>query len=87
LFFGNHDYHSTMSATKFNSVQEAQSGHSFDMFRLSKAKEVVDVSPNTLRAWHKLGLDFYERGKAVFVSKSELAAFIRAGATKGRAAA
>ena len=49
----------------------------FDMFRLSRSKATVDVSPNTLRAYFDGGLPFYRRGKAVFVSKSELAAFIR----------
>jgi hypothetical protein len=50
------------------------------MFRLSKSKEVADVCPNTLRSYFKQGLPFYQRGKAVFVSKAELAAFIRKGA-------
>jgi len=49
----------------------------FDLFRLSKSKEVVDVSANTLRAYNRDGLPFYKQGKAIFVSKSELAAFIR----------
>lgn len=48
----------------------------FDLFRLSKSKEVVDVSPNTLRAYSKQGLPFYQRGKAIFISKAELAHFI-----------
>jgi hypothetical protein len=49
----------------------------FDLFRLSKSKAVVDISSNTLRAYNKQGLPFYHRGKAIFVSKSELASFIR----------
>ena len=49
----------------------------FDLFRLSKSKEVVDVCSNTLRSYFKEGLPFYRRGKAVFISKLELAAFIR----------
>jgi hypothetical protein len=49
----------------------------FDLFRLSTAKQTVDVSPNTLRAYHKLGLPFYRRGKVVFVSRRELNDFIR----------
>jgi hypothetical protein len=49
---------------------------SFDLFRLSKSKSAVDICPNTLRSYNKQGLPFYHRGKAVFVSKSELAAFI-----------
>jgi hypothetical protein len=51
----------------------------FDLFRLSKSKEIVDVCSNTLRSYFKLGLPSYNRGKAVFVSKAELAAFIRNG--------
>jgi hypothetical protein len=50
---------------------------SFDLFRLSKSKVVVDLTPNTLRAYHSEGLPFYRRGRAVFVSKSELALFLR----------
>lgn len=49
---------------------------SFDLFRLSKSKQAVDICPNTLRSYNKQGLPFYHRGKAVFVSKLELAAFI-----------
>jgi hypothetical protein len=49
----------------------------FDLFRLSKSKDVVDVSANTLRAYNREGLPFYKQGKAIFVSKTELAAFIR----------
>ncbi len=48
----------------------------FDLFRLSKSKEVVDVCPNTLREYNRRGLPFYHRGKAIFVSKIELARFI-----------
>ena len=65
---------------KFNSCTTTQGGDSgFDLFRLSKSKEIVDVCSNTLRSYFKLGLPFYNRGKAVFVSKTELDAFIRAG--------
>lgn len=49
----------------------------FDLFRLSRSKHVVDVCSNTLRAYHRDGLQFYRAGKAVFVSKSELASYIR----------
>jgi hypothetical protein len=48
----------------------------FELFRLSKSKEVVDVCPNTIRSYFKQGLPCYKRGKAVFVSRSELAQFI-----------
>jgi len=56
---------------------EPKAADGFDLFRLTKSKQSVDVSPNTLRAYHEQGLAFYRRGKAVFVSKAELAAFIR----------
>jgi hypothetical protein len=52
---------------------------SFDLFRITKAKEVVDLCPNTVRKFFKKGLRHYRRGKAIFVSKSELDAFIRSG--------
>ncbi|HWQ93380.1 MAG TPA: hypothetical protein VN673_17045, partial [Clostridia bacterium] len=61
--------------SRFNNTQQGEGG--FDLFRLTKAKEVVDVCPNTLRAYNKKGLPFYRKGKAIFISKSELAAFIR----------
>jgi hypothetical protein len=57
--------------------RETGASQSFDLFRLSKAKEVVDVCPNTLRAYHRAGLPFYRQGKAIFISKCELGAFIR----------
>lgn len=50
----------------------------FDLFRLTKSKEAVDICPNSLRSYHAEGLPFYRRGRAVFVSKSDLQAFIRA---------
>ncbi len=53
------------------------SSQSFDLFRLTKAKATVDLAPNTLRAYHAQGLPFYRKGKAVFISKIELNAFIR----------
>ena len=53
-----------------------QGDSGFDLFRLSKSKAVVDVCPNTLRTYNKQGLPFYHRGKAIFVSKTELAQFI-----------
>ena len=63
---------------KNNYVQPIATG--YDLFRISKAKLVVDICPNSLRSYAKLGLPLYYRGKAVFVSKSELAHFIRSGA-------
>ena len=58
-------------------VESVKNGPDFDLFRLSKSKIVVDISPNTLRAYHKDGLPFYTRGRAVFVSKMDLINFIR----------
>jgi hypothetical protein len=52
-------------------------GQSWDLFRLSKSKSIVDLVPNTLRDYHDRGLPFYRQGKVVFVSKSELETFIR----------
>jgi NurA-like 5'-3' nuclease len=56
-------------------IQNPSAG--FDMFRLSKSKEIVDVCSNTLRAYNRAGLPFYRAGKAVFVSRAELDQFIR----------
>lgn len=64
-----------MNATLVNTVQE----QSFDLFRLSKSKQVVDLSPNTLRDYQERGLRFYQCGKPIFISKIELANFIRSG--------
>ena len=49
----------------------------FDLFRLSRAKETVDLAPNTIRSFHRRGLPLYHQGRAVFVSKTELSMFIR----------
>jgi hypothetical protein len=51
--------------------------NTFDLFRLSNSKKTVDICANTLREYHRRGLPFYRQGKAVFVSKVELALFIR----------
>jgi hypothetical protein len=64
----------------FNSTavnSSAGSSLNFDLFRLTKAKQTVDLCPNTLRKFNRQGLPFYKRGRAVFVSKSELEQFIR----------
>lgn len=51
---------------------------SFDMVRLSKSKDIVDLAPNTIRKLHReAGLNFYRLGKAVLFSRSELADLIR----------
>ena len=64
-----------MNVSQFNN----QPG--FDFFRLTKAKDEVDICPNTLRKYNRSGLRFYQvRGdRCVYVSKSELAQFIRQG--------
>jgi len=56
---------------------QSNAGASFDLFRLTKSKGVVDISPNTLRKYFSDGLPCYRRGKATFVSKIELEDFIR----------
>jgi len=63
-----------MSAT-LNTNNQLQT---FDLFRLTKAKQAVDLSPNTVRRLAKeSGLRIYRHGKIAFVSKSELAQIIR----------
>ncbi len=49
----------------------------FDLARLSKSKELVDISPNTIRKYGGEGLPLYRYGKSVFFSPVELAGFIR----------
>lgn len=52
--------------------------NSLDLFRISRAKRIADVSPNTLRKYHEeFGLRIYYCGGAAWVSKSELEAIIR----------
>lgn len=67
-----------MNAKTLKTVQQEPAGCGFDLFRLTKAKQVVDLSPNTIRSYSKQGLPLYRRGRVVFVSKAELHAFIRA---------
>lgn len=50
--------------------------NSFPLFRLTKSKKVVDLSPNTIRAYFRRGLRCYKQGRAIFVSKIELVNFI-----------
>jgi hypothetical protein len=66
-----------MKSKRFTSTNNEATG--FDLVRLSKSKEVVDICYNTLREYNRAGLPFYRRGKAVFFSKSELENFIRKG--------
>jgi len=55
-----------------------QPSPSFDLFRLSKAKQAVDLAPNTIRSYFRRGLNSYRKGKVVFVSRMELEQFIKA---------
>ncbi len=50
----------------------------FDLVRVSRAKSIVDVCPNTIRKFASDGLSLYRNGRAVFFSKTELESFIRA---------
>ncbi len=54
----------------------------FDLIRINKSKEAVDVCSNTIRAYAKLGLRLYRCGKATFFSRSEFAAFIIGGTSR-----
>jgi hypothetical protein len=63
--------------TFFYGADHQTAAEFFDLFRLSKAKSVVDLSPNTLRAYNRQGLPFHRKGKVVFVSRRELNEFIR----------
>jgi hypothetical protein len=53
-----------------------QQNTGFDLFRLSKSKREVDLSPNTLRAYFKSGLPHFRMGKAIFISRTQLHQFI-----------
>lgn len=53
------------------------SNTSFDLVRLTKSKKIVDLSPNTIRAFSKGGLALYRSGRAVFFSRAELDQHIR----------
>lgn len=50
----------------------------FDLFRPSRGKAEVGISAVTLYKMVKAGLPLYRSGRMSFISKSELAAFIRA---------
>ena len=51
----------------------------FDLVRLSKAKREVDLAPNTIRHYGRLGLHLHRVGKVVFFSRTELANLITSG--------
>jgi len=48
----------------------------FPLFRISHSKREVGLSPNTVRDMIADGLRSYRRGKMLFISRDELAAFI-----------
>ena len=54
------------------------SNSAFDLFRVSKAKETVDICPNTIRKYNRSGLRIYKiKGdRCAYVSRNELANFI-----------
>jgi hypothetical protein len=60
---------------------------SFDLVRISRAKKAVDLSPNTIRAYALEGLALYRKGRALFFSRSELAAHIRRTSSQHKLAA
>ena len=65
-----------MNSKTFMSMQPTENAN-FDLFRLSKSKQVVDLAPNTIRALNRKGLPIYRNGRIAFVSKSELEAFLK----------
>ncbi len=65
-----------MSAKTVKEVQ-TESAPVFDLVRLSKSKQAVDLAPNTIRAFAEQGLRLFRHGKMVFFSRTELAAFIK----------
>jgi hypothetical protein len=71
-----------LGMSKLHQLPVVNQTSSFDLFRLSKSKEAVDLCSNTLRQYFKDGLPFYKMGKAIFISRAQLAQFIT---TKGMA--
>ena len=51
----------------------------WELCRISHAKREVDLAPNTIRAYGKLGLRLHRVGKVVFFSRSELTNLITSG--------
>jgi len=50
-----------------------------DLFKITKAKSVVGVSPNTVRTLFAHGLPYYKLGRLVMVSRSEFEALVKSG--------
>lgn len=65
--------------TQTHSLKSEARPVNFAMFRLTKSKAEVGISPNTLRSYNRQGLNFYRRGKCVFISRAELETFIKGG--------
>jgi hypothetical protein len=75
-----------MNASDHTNVgtETSNNANSFDLFRISKSKEAVDISPNTIRKFARQGgLRIYRRGKNSFASKIELRAFLTRPASDG----
>lgn len=51
--------------------------NSFDLVRITHTKEEVDISTEMIRAYCRQGLRLYKVGKAAFISRTELADFIK----------
>ena len=49
----------------------------FDLVKVIRSKNIFDVSPSTIKAWSLRGLKIYKVGNTRFVSKRDVAAFIR----------
>jgi hypothetical protein len=63
----------------------AESGKpSWDLCRIGRAKEIVDLCPNTIRAYARRGLQIYNCGKVTLFSVRELEAFVRSRTPKSR---
>ena len=69
--------------TSQRNVSDRAKSSNFDMARLSKSKQTVDVCPNTIREYARQGLNIYRLGKAAYFSKAELEQFIRTRGTVG----
>ena len=50
---------------------------SFDFVKVLRSKEVFDISPSTIKSWSSQGLKIYKVGNTRFVSRLDVAAFIR----------
>jgi hypothetical protein len=65
-----------MTASLDKSVQNGETVN-FDLVRLSKSKQSVDLAPNTIRAFAEQGLRLFRSGKMVWFSRTELEHFIK----------